>query len=200
MLIIITGGTCTGKTTLQKDLNRIYGIKTIVPYTCRKPRDGEVDREDYHFISKSKWEKLRNTEEFFLEYSCFTGKQKYGTKADDYLRAKEEDLSVIVPLENVEDVEDYAFYNQIPHEIYFLTASLQTRCTRYLSRFNHEGQNKEFKEKDLMEMVRRVLTDNGKNEAKGLTWQTIDTDTLSPENAVEWALSCNAYLKFNYNK
>ena len=60
-LIIISGPSGAGKTTLLK---RVYALcrrplEFSVSATTRKPRDGEVDGVDYHFLSREEFERRR---------------------------------------------------------------------------------------------------------------------------------------------
>lgn len=57
MLIVITGTSGSGKDTLGRFLSE-YGINKLVSYTTRPIRDGEIDGEDYHFVSEDEYDKL----------------------------------------------------------------------------------------------------------------------------------------------
>lgn len=50
MIIVLCGNTCSGKTYLKNKLSKTLNIKNVVTYTTRKPREGEVDGVDYHFV------------------------------------------------------------------------------------------------------------------------------------------------------
>lgn len=50
-LILLVGPTCTGKSTLEQELNR-RGIPSVVSYTTRTPRTGEIDGVHYHFLTR----------------------------------------------------------------------------------------------------------------------------------------------------
>ena len=53
MIVIITGKSCTGKTTLRKELLSCdKSLSKSVAYTTRAPRAGEKDGIDYNFVSK----------------------------------------------------------------------------------------------------------------------------------------------------
>lgn len=57
-LFIISAPSGAGKTTLAKAvLGRLPDILYSVSYTTRKPRTGEIDGVDYHFISKQDFNK-----------------------------------------------------------------------------------------------------------------------------------------------
>ena len=67
MIIILTGVSGVGKTTVAQILEEKYDFKRSVSYTTRTPRSGEIDGIDYNFITKQKFkEKITNEE--FLEY------------------------------------------------------------------------------------------------------------------------------------
>lgn len=58
--IIITGPAAAGKDFLKKRLGE-NGFKLDVSYTSREPREGEVEGEDYNFITKKDFElKIKN--------------------------------------------------------------------------------------------------------------------------------------------
>ena len=68
-LIIICGKTNSGKSTLKNALLQ-HGFESIVTYTTRSPRPGEVNGVDYHFVSEEEFENLKK--EQLLEWSGYT--------------------------------------------------------------------------------------------------------------------------------
>lgn len=56
-LVIIVGASGTGKSTLQKNLEK-GGYKKIITYTTRPPREGEQDGIDYHFVDDTTFEDM----------------------------------------------------------------------------------------------------------------------------------------------
>jgi guanylate kinase len=83
-VIIISGPSGSGKTTLLKQL--LVKCDRLVPSvsaTTRAPRPGEVNGRDYHFLSKSEFEKRRQAGDF-LEYAeVFGSGDWYGTLKDE---------------------------------------------------------------------------------------------------------------------
>lgn len=82
LLVIISGPSGVGKGTIRKALFEIpdNNFCYSVSMTTRKPRDGEVDGQDYFFVSREEFER-RIRENGFLEYAEFVG-EYYGTPLD----------------------------------------------------------------------------------------------------------------------
>ena len=58
----IMGKSATGKDTVYKELLvRRPDLKTIVPYTTRPIREGEINGVEYHFTTNEKFEELKKT-------------------------------------------------------------------------------------------------------------------------------------------
>lgn len=66
-IIVITGASGTGKTTISKYLQDTYHIPSVITHTTRLPRVGEKDGIDYHFETKESF--LRNHYLEKVEYS-----------------------------------------------------------------------------------------------------------------------------------
>ena len=77
-MLIVSAPSGTGKTTLSNLLiQRDPHIRISVSFTTRKPRQNEIDGEDYHFVSERTFDKMvRNNE--FLEWAVVLG-NSYGT-------------------------------------------------------------------------------------------------------------------------
>lgn len=80
-LLIISSPSGGGKGTLIREVLRtVPDIGYSVSLTTRKPRPGETDGKDYHFISKTEFER-RIDAGLFLEYAEVHGNY-YGTSID----------------------------------------------------------------------------------------------------------------------
>lgn len=77
ILVVLSGPTGVGKTTVAQRLLAKGGYSRSISVTTRSPRAGEVDGEDYHFISMDEFERLRDAGEL-LEYEEVHG-NFYGT-------------------------------------------------------------------------------------------------------------------------
>jgi len=77
-LFIVCAPSGAGKTSLAKELLKADPqIKLSVSYTTRKPRPGEVDGREYHFVSEQKFGQMLEQGEF-LESALVHGSH-YGT-------------------------------------------------------------------------------------------------------------------------
>ena len=99
LLIVLSGPSGVGKGTVRKqvfkntDLNLTYSISM----TTRKPREGEVDGQDYFFVSEERFlDAIKNNE--LLEYAQFVGNY-YGTPKDYVEKLREEGKNVFLEIE-----------------------------------------------------------------------------------------------------
>lgn len=84
-LFLVVGPSGSGKgTVIQKISDKYPGFVYPVSYTTREPREGEVDGEVYHFVSKKKFEEMIESGEF-LEYAIVHTDNYYGTSKKDIL-------------------------------------------------------------------------------------------------------------------
>ena len=85
MIFILIGKSCSGKTTLAKELER-WGCERIITYTTRPKRPNEIDGVDYHFVSEEYF-KQKEDLGFFMEsaeYEMTGGKVWYGSAKESY--------------------------------------------------------------------------------------------------------------------
>jgi guanylate kinase len=84
-VFVITGPSGVGKGTLIRALlQRVPELELAVSATTRRPRPGETQGVDYHFLSDAEFDRLV-AEQAFVEWAEYSGR-KYGT-----LRAELED-------------------------------------------------------------------------------------------------------------
>jgi guanylate kinase len=72
-LIVISGPTASGKSTLWRRLVQRPGVRFSVSATTRPPRPDEVDGRDYHFISQTEFDR-RVAAGDFLEWARVHGR------------------------------------------------------------------------------------------------------------------------------
>ncbi|KRM87578.1 guanylate kinase [Lacticaseibacillus thailandensis] len=80
-LLVITGATGTGKTSVQHYLRARYGIDRIITHTTRPQRTGEVDGRDYYFEDDASF-----GQNHFIEHVHYAGYQ-YGSSFEGLDRA-----------------------------------------------------------------------------------------------------------------
>lgn len=89
--IIIVGRAASGKDYLRKKFES-RGFKYAVSYTTRPPREGEVDGQDYFFLTPEQAASLIKNDEFY-EYVEFNG-WIYGTTRTQF---EEDDIFIMTP-------------------------------------------------------------------------------------------------------
>lgn len=85
-MLLLCGKSCTGKSTIQKELVEM-GMTAIVTYTTRPKRENEVEGVAYHFISNEDFLE-KEQQGFFAEstsYNVATGETwYYGSALEDF--------------------------------------------------------------------------------------------------------------------
>jgi len=76
--LIVSSPSGAGKTTLTgRLLERVLGLRFSVSHTTRRPREGEIDGREYHFVDRGAFEELIKADDF-LEWAWVHG-NLYGT-------------------------------------------------------------------------------------------------------------------------
>src|SRR6266487_3635664 len=97
-VFVITGPSGVGKGTLiSKLLERVPGLELSVSATTRKPREGEADGRDYHFLSPQEFDRRIEAEDF-LEFATYSG-NRYGTLRSEVSARLAEGQSVVLEIE-----------------------------------------------------------------------------------------------------
>jgi len=120
-IFYIMGKSASGKDTIYKKLlERIPGLKTIIPYTTRPIRDGEVNGVEYFFTTREDLEQFRKEEKLIEErtYETIYGPWSYFTVDDgQFERLGQGSYLMIGTLESYERTRDY-FGNEYLYPIY----------------------------------------------------------------------------------
>lgn len=98
MITVLVGKSASGKNTIQNQLVERYGFGKIVTYTTRPPRNGEIEGEDYHFISEEEFVQ-KEKEIFFMEtclYHASYGDVQYGSRRIDYIVSPTHENRVLI--------------------------------------------------------------------------------------------------------
>lgn len=101
-LFILSAPSGTGKTTLIQNLLKGHagqtgGLVFSVSHTTRKPRDGEIDGKDYHFVDHATFLAMIS-EHRFLEWAEVYG-NFYGTSNDEVFPRLEKGIDVLLDID-----------------------------------------------------------------------------------------------------
>ena len=98
LIVVISGPSGAGKSTVvEKVLERSSGLVRSVSVTTRMPRAGDVDGEDYHFVSPEEFKATREAGRF-LEWAEVHG-NLYGTEAEQVDRSIAGGKSVLLEID-----------------------------------------------------------------------------------------------------
>lgn len=97
VLLIVSGPSGTGKTTLCARLSNEQEASYSISCTTRSPREGEVDGDHYHFLTREQF-KQRVSEGDFLEYAEVHG-NFYGTLKSEVLDHIENGADVVMDID-----------------------------------------------------------------------------------------------------
>jgi guanylate kinase len=96
-LVVISGPSGVGKSTILKRLADDIEYVFSVSATTREPRPGEVDGVDYHFVKRSEFERMISDGEF-VEHAEYGG-NLYGTPIASIEAAREDGKVVVLDIE-----------------------------------------------------------------------------------------------------
>jgi len=98
LLIVISGPSGVGKDTIiQRLLELDSNLKYSVSCTTRRPRAGEVDGENYTFLTREKFEQMVE-QGAFLEHATYNG-NLYGTLRERVEQARGEGRDIVLKIE-----------------------------------------------------------------------------------------------------
>ena len=104
-LFVVSAPSGTGKTTLVETLiPRVPGLEMSRSYTSRPLRPGERDGVEYHFVSRERFDSMRDAGEF-LEWADVFG-HLYGTSAVDTRRHLDagRDLVLVIDVQGASQI------------------------------------------------------------------------------------------------
>ena len=97
-LFIVSGPSGCGKTTLLKGLlDRVGGLGKSISHTTRKPRNGDLDGVDYHFIDQTIFTQMVENDQF-IEHATVHG-NSYGTAFTSIQHQLDKGLDVVLDID-----------------------------------------------------------------------------------------------------
>jgi guanylate kinase len=126
-LFILSAPSGTGKTTLIQSMMRgaladFGGVAFSVSHTTRKPRSGEVDGEDYHFVDHAAFQEMIAADQF-LEWAEVHNNY-YGTSLAEVLPRLEQGIDVLMDID-VQGAERVVRRYPDAHSIFIMPPSYQ---------------------------------------------------------------------------
>ncbi|HHN5861570.1 TPA: guanylate kinase [Acinetobacter baumannii] len=133
MFVLLSGTTCSGKTTIADALTEKYGFNRIVTTTSRPKREGEVDGLHYHFITQTKFDALKKADQF-LETNKH-GNYEYGVTIDNFKTLPDDRNAIIIVDPNgYKKIKRYLKANEIKFLGVFVDADIKSRLQRLIVR------------------------------------------------------------------
>ncbi len=187
-IYVLMGKSATGKDTVFK---RLIGMKelslhTVVGYTTRPIRRGEVDGREYFFVGTEKWRKLQQENKMIESrtYHTVAGDWHYFTADDGQIDLKGQDYLFISTLSGYEQLREYygkeyvqPVYIEVEDEQRLQRAICREKrqakpnyeevCRRFLAdqqdfseeNLRNAGIEKRYRNADLEECVTRIAQD-----------------------------------------
>ena len=143
-LKILIGESASGKSYLERLLDKTKRFKKGISHTTRPIRPLEVDGVDYYFISDEEFNKKLDNGEF-IEYTLYNG-WKYGLTRDEIMNSN---IPVVITIEPY-GLRQIKALNEFDVTVFYVKASKETRLKRMIDR----GDN-------LLEAFRRIFSDMG---------------------------------------
>lgn len=165
-LIAIIGRSASGKDYLfRHTLKKNPDLNPVIHYTTRPRRDGEVEGEDYFFITETEFQRKENNYEFFSIASFRDW--RYGIDSNSF-NSKKINIGIFNPFE-LRQLHEF-FKDKFQLIIVETQADELSRYQRSLERLQP------FDEEGLQEMCRRNLADEEDFESiKDIPRYTLDT-------------------------
>lgn len=99
ILLVVAGPSGVGKGTLISALRKRHPeIEWSISCTTRDPRPGEIDGEDYHFVSKEQFRRMIR-DGALLEWAVVHGDDFYGTPREPVETALAEGRDIVVEID-----------------------------------------------------------------------------------------------------
>jgi guanylate kinase len=165
-VFVITGPSGVGKGTLIRTLlERVPELELAVSATTRRPRLGETQGADYHFLSDEEFDRLV-AEDAFVEYARYSGR-RYGTLRSELQQRLGRGAPVVLEIE-VQGARQIAETMPEAVRIFIAPPSAQALRTRLVGRGTDSSED----------MDRRLQTAREELSAQGEFSHVVINDRL----------------------
>lgn len=160
MLMILTGESGSGKSSLQLVLFEKYNVEPIVNYTTRSRREDEIDGKDYHFLSLDDFDFMCSQNKF-AEVAEYSNNRWYGSAISDIVDAIQDNEywhSIVLTPNGMRKVCELAEFGLLTKNVFrvHVQANLDVRVIRYIERCGSS-----FGFADFAEIYERAQRDFG---------------------------------------
>jgi guanylate kinase len=132
MIVTLTGPTCGGKSTLEREL-QARGFGRAVSHTTREARSGEVCGEHYHFVNDCTYDAM-NARGDYIE-TIDLGTRRYAmSKASLELAASQGHVVIVVEPHGAGQIADYCKKHGLPHMGVWVDCTTADQAQRWLHR------------------------------------------------------------------
>jgi guanylate kinase len=136
-VITLTGPTCAGKSTIERELQRL-GCGRAISHTTRARRIGENHGEHYHFVTGEEFDRLEQAYEF-IEVVTF-GTKRYGMSKGAIHEAltRGEHVAIVVDPHGAEQIGRYCIKERLPHCAVWIDCDPKEQARRFMTRLTQD--------------------------------------------------------------
>ena len=176
-MVILTGKTCSGKNLVRDKLVNEHGFKSLITYTTRPMRPGEIQDVTYHFISEEEFDQ-KVKENFFVEwegYKTNKGTWYYGSSDSDIAKADNKTVAILTP-DGIRDIISNG-YNPI---VIYIYSNLDTIKNRLKMRKDDEEEAKRRIASDIVDfhdvdmLANRIVYNNMNDDIEDVVNKMLD--------------------------
>lgn len=155
MLIIISGPSASGKSTITNRLIKKCNFKKVVTSSTRKPREGEVNGIDYFFLTKKKFQEKKSKGKIIATTKY--ANNYYGVLINTINNILEDKNDAIIILDNKGVKEFKSTFNKTKINAIYIHRDIKKILKSLELRNNSEGE-KERRIKQLKSDIKGIFS------------------------------------------
>lgn len=189
LIIVVTGPSGVGKTTILKDLPA-DSFYFSVSHTTRSPRPGEQHGKDYYFISKEQFLEMISKDEF-LEWVEIFGTY-YGTAKTEIEKAFSQDKHLVLDIEVIGATRLRSYLGNQAVFIFIAPPDLETLKQRILNRgteTQEEIQNRLERAKEEIKFASwfdYIIVNDDLEKSKQIFFSIVEAEISKPFRNQKW--------------